>query len=532
MPWQSAQLHDIRQETHFGRRLRCFANRPQSLDAMLRASAARFPGKPALILGDMRLTYAEFDERVERVATALHRRFGVGKSDRVALLLNNSLEFAVAFFACARLGAISVPLNTRLAPPEIQFMLSNSGARVLIADPQVYGRVAMAIDQVSSLVHRFTTGAGYPGTRPWVELEESAKAPAVTVSEEDVASILYTSGTTGLPKGAALTHFNFAHTALHYQRAMGITEEDRTLIAVPMFHVTGLAAQLVLMVHVGGTSIILPEFKADRFLTVAEAEGMTHTIVVPSIYVLCLMNPRINEVRLEHWRIAAYGGAPMPEATIMAMAERFPSVRLMNAYGATETCSPTTLMPPEDTAARPGSVGLPVMCAELKVVDDEGRELPHDQPGELLIRGPMVVPGYWANPEATERSFVEGYWRSGDVARIDRDGYVYILDRKKDMINRGGYKIYSAEVENVLYQYEEILEAAVVGVPDPVLGERVKAVVVPKPGHQVDIQRLRYFCADHLADYKVPELVEVVPQLPRNPGGKVMKHLLRGTWSG
>lgn len=528
MPWQAAQFEGIQEEVHFGRRLRCFAERPASLDAMLRRSVERYPDRVALILGEKRVTYREFDEAIERVTANLHSRCGVKKGDRVAVLLNNSLEFVFAFFACARLGAISVTLNTRLQGPELEFMLSNSGSKVIIADPRLYERVAPAVPRLPALAHRFTTGEGYPDTRPWSELEEPGWAPEVPVNEEDIANILYTSGTTGLPKGATLTHFNFAHTAIHYQRAMGITDQDRTLIAVPVFHVTGLAAQLVLMVHVGGCSIILPDFKADRFLVVAEAEGMTHTISVPTIYALLLINPKIGEVRLDRWRIAAFGGAPMPESTIRGLAERFPGLQLMNAYGSTETCSPATLLPLGDIHEHPGSVGRQVMCAECKVVDDEGREVPAGEAGEILIKGPMVVPGYWNNPEANAKSFVDGYWRSGDIGRIDQDGYVYVLDRKKDMVSRGGFKVYCAEVENVLYQHDDVLEAAVIGVPDLVLGERVKAVVVAKPGHQIDAQGVRAFCAAHLADYKVPEFVEVIDVLPRNPGGKVLKNVLRG----
>lgn len=529
MSWLPAQTHGIGQEIHFdGRRLRCFQDRPPHLDAMLRQTASRYPGREALVLGDQRLSYSDFDAAVSRVAGNLYHGCGVRRGDRVALLMNNALEFAIAFFACARLGAIAVPIGTRLQTPELAFMLKNSGARVLIAQMELVDRVAPALPDLPDLAHRFSTGGGHAAARPWdLLLADSAPAPAQPVQEEDVACILYTSGTTGLPKGACITHFNLAHSVMHYQRVMELTEADRSLVAVPIFHVTGLVAQLLTMVYTGGCTVLLPEFKVERFLQVAQAERMTHTLVVPTIYVLCLRYPRLHEFDLSAWRVAGYGGAPMPESTIVGLAERFPGLRLFHVYGTTETSSPTTMLPAEQALSRPGSCGLALPCAELKVVGPDGQELPPGEAGELWIKGPMVIPGYWDNPEANRKNFTEGFWHSGDLARIDPEGYVYILDRIKDMVNRGGFKVYCIEVENVLYQHPDVLEAAVVGVPDPVLGERVRAVIVPREGHAVDPDDVRRFCAARLADYKVPEQIRVVESLPRNPSGKVLKQVLR-----
>lgn len=530
MPWTDAQLRGIREERRAdGRVLRCFAGRPtDGLWAVLSRQAQARPAAEALVLGDRRVTYLEFAEVATRVAANLHAACGVEKGTRVAMLLGNCLEFAYAFYACQRLGAIAVPLNTRLQGPELEYMLDHSGAQVLIGDPQFLGRLDGA--RLPRLQHRFATGEGKEGARPWEELlrADVPAPPPAAVEEDDPACILFTSGTTGVPKGAVLTHFNFTHTVMHYERAMELGEGERTLVAVPLFHVTGLAAQLLLMVHLGGCAVILPEFKADRFLAAMQRERCTHTLVVPTIYVLCLMHPMIDQVDLPHWRVAGYGGAPMPESAVKALAARFPGLRMHNCYGATETCSPTTVNPAEDALTHVASVGLQVMCAELRVVDGDGREVTPGEVGELWIKGPMVIPGYWENSDANRSSFSEdGYWRSGDLARIGPDGHVYILDRKKDMINRGGFKIYCAEVENVLYQHPHVLEAAVFGVADPVLGERVRAAVVPRAGHSLDPAGVRAFCAERLADYKVPEVVEVWEALPRNPGGKVLKQLLR-----
>ena len=530
MAWSEAQLAGIRtEERPDGRRLLCFAERPtDGLWAMLKRTARARPDAEALVLGDERVRYADFATTVERVAANLHATCRIAPGDRIGLLLGNCLEFAYAFYACQRLGAVAVPLNTRLHGRELTYMLNRAGARVVIGEPQLLARLDDA--SLPRLEYQYATGGGRDGARPWEELAmgDAPPAPAVKVREDDPCCILFTSGTTGLPKGAILTPFNFVHSAIHYVRAMDLTAAERTLAAVPLFHVTGLAAQLVPMVYLGGCTVILSEFKADRFLEAMQRERCTHTLVVPTMYVLCLMSPKIRDADLPHWRVAAYGGAPMPESTVIALRERFPGLRLHNVYGATETCSPTTINLAECALTHVASVGLPVMCAEVRAVDERGQDLPPGEAGELWVKGPMVTPGYWDDPKATRESFADGgYWRTGDVARLDSDGHVYILDRKKDMINRAGFKVYCAEVENVLCQHPAVMEAAVVGMPDPVLGERVKAVVVPREDCPTQPDEIRAFCTGRLADYKVPEIVELREALPRNPGGKVLKQLLR-----
>jgi O-succinylbenzoic acid--CoA ligase len=308
---------------------------------------------------------------------------------------------------------------------------------------------------------------------------------------------------------------------------MRLQPDDRSALAVPGSHVTGLIATIASMWHVGGTVVIVPEFKAEAFVQLLAQERVTHTLLVPAMYRLCLMSETFGRADLSRWRVGGYGGAPMPEATIAALAAQLPGLTLLNAYGATETTSPATLMPHGPAGGRADSVGVPLPCADIRVMDDAGRELPPGEVGELWIGGPMVVPGYWADPEATAASFTAGHWHSGDLGSIDADGYVRILDRKKDMLNRGGYKIYSVEVENVLMAWPGMTEAAVVGVPCPVLGERVHAVV-HAPGVEPDDAALRAHCAQRLADYKVPETIAWRTEpLPRNANGKVMKRLLR-----
>src|SRR5690606_38129376 len=263
------------------------------------------------------------------------------------------------------------------------------------------------------------------------------------------------------------------------------------------------------------------------FLALAARERLTHTIMVPAMYNLCLLQPDFTAFDLSAWRVGGYGGAPMPQATIAGLAKTLPQLGLMNAYGATETTSPTTIMPPEHTAAHSDSVGLEAPCAEVIVVDADGREVPRGEAGELWIRGPMVVPGYWNNPDATAREFTAGYWHSGDIGSVDAGGFVRVFDRVKDMINRGGYKIFSVEVENVLSDHPGVLESAIVGRACPVLGERVHAFVARREAGLGE-NDLKAFCAARLADYKIPETLTLLDEpLPRNANGKLLKRVLR-----
>jgi acyl-CoA synthetase (AMP-forming)/AMP-acid ligase II len=324
-----------------------------------------------------------------------------------------------------------------------------------------------------------------------------------------------------------LTHLGIIHSLITWRRCVRLEPGERAILAVPAAHVSGLIAIALTTVSLGGALILMRAFKANDFLALAAAERLTFTLLVPAQYMLCLMEPALSRVDLSQWRIGAFGGAPMPEATIGALAERLPRLTLINAYGATETTSPTTIMPPGETAAHPDSIGQVVPCGEIRVVDAEGRLVPAGEPGEICIKGPMVVPGYWGKPEATAANFTSEYWRSGDIGSVDVLGYVRVHDRLKDMINRAGYKVFSAEVENVLSHHPAVLECAVVGRPDPVLGERVQAFVrLRDPGVSTD--EIRAFCVPRMADYKVPELIELVTEpLPRNANGKLQKAVLR-----
>jgi long-chain acyl-CoA synthetase len=529
-----------RLERHFDDRvIRCFAQRPSGPHEMFEQARRARPDAEAIVAGDLRLTYAALDARASDLAAAFAAA-GTGVGDRIALLLGNRVEFVTAFLAALRLGAIIVPIGTRLQAPEVAYIVAHCGAKILIHEADLAARVPSS-SQAPALVHRISVGAtpgsatpggATPGGEPfeaWAARGQSLPgAPVAAAQEEAVAAIMYTSGTTGKPKGAMITRLNFVHSMLNYRHQLEMGPEDRSLMAVPISHITGLVANLMLTWAAGCTLILMAEFKAGAFLELAARERMTQTVMVPAIYHLCLLQPDFDRHDLSAWRIGGYGGAPMAEATISQLSRRLPGLGLMNIYGATETTSPVCLLAPRYAATHPDSVGQALPCTEMIVMDDEGNELPPAEPGELWIRGPMVVPGYWADEAATRSGFVAGFWRSGDVGSIDARGFVRVFDRKKDMLNRGGFKIYSVEVENVLLEHPDVIEGAVIGRPCPVLGERVHAFVCIGTRAAVDADGLRRFCAERLADYKVPETYTLVTTpLPRNANGKLLKRAMR-----
>ena len=424
--------------------------------------------------------------------------------------------------------------------PGLAYIARQCGAAAIVIDAHLADRAPRG-DEAPDLRLHISVGdaaAGAPGFQPLAPLLACTDAPPPPhqPGEHDVAVILYTSGTTGHPKGAMLTHANIVHSVLHYQAGMRLhtagpgTPGERSALVVPASHVTGLVAVILTMLHLGGCVVVVPAFKADSTIALLAAERISHAIMVPAMYNLCLMLPGFATADLSAWRIGGYGGAPMPVATIDALAARLPQLTLVNAYGATETTSPTTMIPMGQTRGHADTVGVPLPAARVTVMDDDGHEVPVGTTGELWIAGPMVVPGYWANPEATAASFTAGWWHSGDLGSVDAEGYVRVFDRKKDMLNRGGYKIYSVEVENVLMAWPGMVEAAIVGQPCPVLGERVHAFVHVAAGSAAagDSAALQAHCAARLADYKVPERITwCADPLPRNANGKLMKRLLR-----
>lgn len=514
----------LRRESHHGRVVACHPDRPANVHAMFCSAVARAPDAIALVDGEERWSYAFLAARAERCARRL-ASIGLQHGDRIGILLENRADYLTLLIATARLGIIAVPMNIRQRPPETAYALEDSGAAALIfeaaLEDQLPDRAAL------SKVRHWLDYAGEAAF--WSEEEPLPALPdQPAVDEDEPFCILYTSGTTGRPKGAVLTHFGVVTSCIGSARHLAIEDGASMILSVPASHVTGICLVLMLSVQVAGKIVLQRAFKARAFLEIAQAERMSYAIMVPAMYKLCLMEPDFSSFDLSRWRIGAYGGAPMAGAMIEALAQALPGLTLVNIYGSTETTSPAVMMPLGQGRLRPDKVGRPLPYADIVVMDAAGRECPRGVQGEIWIAGPMTIPRYWDNAEATRTNLVGGYWRSGDIGIMDEDGYICVLDRMKDMINRGGFKIYSVEVENMLLAHEDVAEAVVVGRPCPVLGERVEAFVVAR--HKVDEATLRDFCAAHLSDYKVPDHVRLVEgPLPRNPNGKLLKNVMR-TW--
>src|SRR4051794_38465116 len=530
MDWSHSQIPPMRLETRFGDRVvPAFADRPVSIWAMIADACARNADGEALICGNVRLTWRQALDQAARIASGF-RKLGLQRGDRVAILLGNRIEFPLILFAAAHEGLVTVLLSPRQQKPEIAYVLSDCGAKLLIHEAALAERLPDAGD-VPEVIHRIAIDDD-PTLSRFAALADHAPAPVpVEVSEEDTAMILYTSGTTGKPKGAMLADCNIVHSSMVFVSCLQLTAADRSIAAVPLGHVTGVVANITTMIRCGGALIIMPEFKAAEYLRLAARERVTYTVMVPAMYNLCLLQPDFDSYDLSSWRVGGFGGAPMPVATIEKLKAKIPGLTLMNCYGSTETTSPSTIMPGELTAAHLDSVGLPCPGAEIIVVDANGRELPRGEIGEIWIRSASVIPGYWNNPTATSESFTGGFWHSGDLGSIDAENFVRVFDRQKDMINRGGLKIYSAEVESVLAGHPAVVESAIIAKPCPVLGERVHAVIVTRDSG-VSVEALRAWCAERLSDYKVPETIDLTTEpLPRNANGKIMKRQLREAWA-
>ncbi len=474
-----------------------YLGRPQSLIHMLRASVERDESATAVLeVGGRGLTYGELWDASARVAGGL-REAGVGRGDRVAVRLGNGIEWVLAFFGSQMLGAAVVPVNTRFTEEEVAYVVGDSGASFT-----------------------FEPGAALPSGEPTVveDLEPG-----------ELAAIFYTSGTTGFPKGARTTHSNFLTNSENAFRCLATERSEgpgiSTLVSVPLFHVTGCNSQLIPVLEFGGrVEILSGPLDLDGFFTAVGENGVNQLVSVPAIYHAVLRHPRFPELDVSRVRWISYGGAPIAETLVHEIMEAFPSARVGNGFGLTETSSLTSFLPHEEAAAHADSVGFAMPVVDLAL---DGPD-PDTGVGELLVRGPNIVDGYWNRPEATAESFVDGWLHTGDLARIDADGLLYIVDRMKDMINRGGENIYSLEVENCLAGAPGVAEAAVVAVPDDMMGEKVGAIIVPAAGGGIDIDAVLAHCRAHLADFKIPQYVDVrEAPLPRNPGGKLLKGALR-----
>ncbi len=495
---------------------------PANVTVLLRDAVQRRPGAPAVRGAGGALTYRELWDAVLRGAMAL-RRAGVQVGDRVALLEPNDIGFAVWFLATALCGGVAAPLNIRLTADELGPLVELAAPRVLVTAPEgedraerVRAGVAGDVAVVASDAWRETAAGG------------SGEWPGLRTRGGDGLVLLYTSGTTGSPKAAWLTQRNVLTSVETYRRVFRLTAADRTLVVVPLFHVTGLVGQWLAMLRVGGEAVFMARYGEDALRDQLQTQGITFLFAVPTILVRLLGRSARAGEAVPALRLVASGGAALPPTAVERWRTAFPHAQLFNTYGMTEVSSPATILPAGEGAAKPGSCGYPVPAASLRLVRPaDGEDVGPGEAGELWIRGPMVMSGYFRNAEATRRALSDGWLRSGDLARCDPDGAFYLLDRIKDLINRGGEKIVGAEVEQVVQSHPDVLEAAVVGVADPEWGEQVGAAVVWIGGASSDFERLRRWSREHLAAYKIPTRWAAVSALPRNANGKVDKRAVR-----
>ncbi|MFY9916949.1 MAG: fatty-acid--CoA ligase FadD5 [Mycobacterium sp.] len=477
-------------------------------------------------------SWAELDRRVTALAGALSRR-GVGFGDRVLILMLNRTEFIESFLATNRLGAIAVPVNFRMTPPEIAFLVSDCDAKVMIAE-SVLARVATA---VSTLEPRLETvivagGATEEGVLAYDELLAETGEPAapVDIPNDSPALIMYTSGTTGRPKGAVLTHANLAGQAMTFLFTNGADiNNDVGFIGVPLFHIAGIA-NMIIGLLLGTPTVVYPlgDFDPGALLDVLEAEKVTAIFLVPAQWQAVCAEQKASPRRLK-LRVLSWGAAPASDTLLRSMSETFPGTQILAAFGQTEMSPVTCMLLGDDAIRKLGSVGKVIPTVSARVVDDDMNDVPVGQVGEIVYRAPTLMEGYWNNPDATAEAFAGGWFHSGDLVRQDDEGYIWVVDRKKDMIISGGENIYCAEVENVLAGHPAIVEVAVIGQSHEKWGEVPVAVVALSAvsDSPLDLGDLDEFLTERLARYKHPKHLEVVDALPRNPSGKVLKTELR-----
>jgi long-chain acyl-CoA synthetase len=518
----------IIQETYDGISMSHYKERPANLVELLGRSVSDFGNREAVVDDNARLIYKDFDALANKLAYHLSE-LGVAKGDRIAILMPNSWEFAVAYYGITRIGAIAVLLNWRCSSSELEYMLNDSGAKYLLMHSEYWDKIE-PLRNIGSLKAIYSCGSIIPGqTKDFQDLLKTApKARTPQISESDGAAILYTSGTTGRPKGALQTHRNCVSNAMIASKLAEGNERDRTLVIAPMFHATGINSQLTAFLSIGGCCIIRPFFLPNDTLTKIQEEKITFGAGVAAMFYFLLNLPDWNEYDLSSIRYFFLGGSPLPVELIKQLVAAMPNVKFGNVWGLTESTSIVTYNPHADILRVPESVGPPVPVLEVKVLNPDSKELSPGEVGELCVKGPSVVKQYWNNQLATEQTFVNGWLHTGDLGHKDEDGYVYIVDRIKDMIVSGGENIYCLEVENALMQHPAVLDAAVVGVPDPVMQEAVKAVICLRPGMSATEDEIKEHCKKLIASYKKPKYVVFSDSmLPRNPGGKVLKSALK-----
>ncbi|HLA13134.1 MAG TPA: long-chain fatty acid--CoA ligase [Pyrinomonadaceae bacterium] len=498
-------------------------NSPTNIPQLLADRVRNFPEKQFLFAeaNGRTFTYQQFAEAVNRAASLL-RQLGIKKGDVVTLLMPNSAEYVIAYFACWMLGALAGPVNSLLKSQEIAYVLQNSEAKAILVNSQFLPQIEAIHSDLQTLKHVIVFDDEITANRDY----EATADNTTDIVADDEAIIIYTSGTTGKPKGCLLTHGNLIANARQISTWLGFTERDRLLTIMPLFHMNAVSVTTMSALYAGGSTVVSPKFSASRFWQVISDYQITSFGSVATMLSMLLSSYPDGVpagLTTDQLRFAMCGSAPVPAEVLRRFEETF-NCLVVEGYGLSESTCRSTFNPP-DTRRRPGSCGLPV-GNEMKVVDDNALEVPDGTPGEIVLRGENILKAYYKDPEATARAFRHGWFHTGDIGYRDADGYYYIVDRKSDMIIRGGENIYPREIDEILYQHPDIAAAATIGMPDDLYGEEVAAFVVLKEGAQTEAEEVISFCRGRLADYKCPKIVRIVKEIPKGPTGKLLKREL------
>ncbi|WP_066292459.1 AMP-binding protein [Bacillus sp. FJAT-29937] len=496
-----------------------------NLDLILQKHARTIPSKLAVGWESGSYTYKQLNDEIQKLAIYFCIS-GVESGDRIAIILANCPEFIISYYACMRVGAISVPINPALTPREFGITLNDSMPKIIITDEKVKESLLNTRIEGKPLYIMVNNKNSFSDI-----LHNGMAESTIITKRIEESSIIYTSGTMGLPKGAVLTHNNLYHNAKTYAEAFDMDENEKTLIVAPLFHTAAQTCCLNSTIYSGGYSCLLPRWESSsKTLSTMEEEEITFFFGPPTMYTYMLNDPNIKSYNLK-LRIAFSGAAPLPEEIFNKWRDTF-GFEIVEGYGLSETSPVVTFNPPKGRK-KSGSIGLPMQDIRVKIVNELLEEVQIDESGELLVQGPNVMKGYWNRAEENELAFVNGWFKTGDIAKRDSEGYLYIIDRKKDIIIRSGFNVYPREIEEVFYQHPAVLEVAVIGYPDADKGELVKAIITLKSGDYKNIhEELGAYCRQNLATYKVPQIIEIVKELPKTSSGKILKIKLREQLTG
>jgi acyl-CoA synthetase (AMP-forming)/AMP-acid ligase II len=499
-----------------------------NMGSIILKSTERFPEKTAIIFGEKRYTYREFNSRINRVANKL-TEMGAKKGDRIAMLSSNCPQFLETYFALAKLGAWAVPLNFRLVGRELVYALNDSSSTTLFLGEEFKEVVHEIRGDLETVEHFILIEGEIEGDLlDYEQLIQSSHdaEPDVPVDQDDIQMLCYTSGTTGFPKGAMLSHGNLIWNSINMNFGWGVTPDDVSICAAPLFHTGALHCVAFPTFHVGGTTIVFRNFDPTETIQAVERERVTSMLMLTSMWIMLAELPDLESYNVSSVRWCLCGGSVLPTNTAQKLGRVFKE-GFIAAYGLTEASPGVSMLSPEFFEGRPDSIGKPFPHVDVRLVDDQDQDVAVGETGEIIVRGPNVFKGYYNRPEVNAETLRNGWLHTGDLAKYDDQGFMYFVDRKKDMIKTGGENVYAAEVEYALTSHPKVVEAAVIGVPDPKWVETIKAYVVLKPGEKVTADELIEHCKNIMASYKKPRFIEFIDELPKNPSGKVVKPVLR-----